>query len=369
MMKHQIGKRITALWKGLLSQREKENLLADLEIHESDLKSDLEKSFTEDKEQEQVNLLSDPEYDAILRQVHAKIDVQEQKPRRIFQPWAAAAAILLLIGAAGVIFNYQNLKEPSASFAQANAQPTDTITVRNTTSQDRIARLKDGSVVTLSAGAQLAYARHYGESDRVLHLQGKATFEVAHDTARPFVVWTDKYSTTALGTVFMIDATSKQQIDIALLSGEIVVKKAAQAGRAMADQYLAAGDKLSIDRQNERFVFIPAKQIKPTSIPPTVAPEVIPVEPTLEFADAPLQSVFETIAVRKQVQISTTDLDLDGLTFTGEFLESESAAAMIRVICQMNNLHCEETTNGLIISHKNLINQTVPTEIKNQTTN
>lgn len=369
MMKHQIGKRIAALWKGLLSQREKENLLADLEIHESDLKSDLEKSFTEDNEQEQTNLLSDPEYAAILRQVHAKIDVQEQKPRRIFQPWAAAAAIVLVLGTAGVIFNYQNPKEPSASFAQANTQQNDTITLSNTTSQDRIARLKDGSVVTLSAGAQLAYARYYGESDRVLHLQGKATFEVAHDTSRPFVVWTDKYSTTALGTVFMIDATSKQQIDIALLSGKIVVKKALNAGRAMADQYLAAGDKLSIDRQKESFVFIPSKQIKPISTPPTVAAEVIPVKPTLEFADAPLQAVFETIALRKQIQINTTDLDLEGLTFTGEFLESESAVVMIRVICQMNNLYCEESDNGLIISQKTPISQTVPTEIKNQTTN
>lgn len=369
MMKHQIGKRIAALWKGLLSQKEIEDLLADLEMQGSDLQRELEESFSDDKQLEKANLLSDSDYVAILHQIHAKIDVQEYKPRRFFRTWAAAAAVVLVLGVAGMIFIYHTPQAQNTTFAQVNTQPTDTITLRNTTAHDRAALLKDGSVVTLSAGAQLAYARNYAEHDRVLHLQGKATFEVAHDTARPFVVWTDKYSTTALGTVFMIDATSKQQIDIALLSGKIVVKKAAHTARAMKDQYLVAGDKLSIDRQSERFVFIPANPITPAYTPATEIPESKPVKQTLAFADVPLQSVFETIAARKQIHINTTDLDLDGLTFTGEFLESESAAIMLRVICQMNDLHCEESDNGLIISQKTSLDQTVSTEIKNQTTN
>ncbi|MCL7987264.1 FecR domain-containing protein [Sphingobacterium sp. lm-10] len=369
MMKHPIGRRIADLWKGLLSQKEKAIFLKDLEREEAKVKAKLEQAFFEEVDQKDSGLLTDREYAEILQQVHCKMGVQDKKPRRLSTTWTIAAAMLLLIGVAAITFkvHYSTSEQLLSSVPKVRQ---DTISLFNTQSYDRSARLKDGSLVTLAPGAELRYTIAYGQSERTLHLRGRAKFEVAHDTSRPFTVWTDGYSTTALGTVFLIDANAENSIDISLLSGKIVVKGSPTHGRVLAEQYLVAGDKLSIDREAATFVLQSPKRSKPTMATEEIARDSEGSTPApLRFTNEPLQSVFDVIAQRKQVQIVTANLDLHGLTFSGEFAAYESATMMIRVICQMNDLHCEETPTALIISQKIEANQTVPTGIKNQTTN
>lgn len=70
--------------------------------------------------------------------------------------------------------------------------------------EQRTVALADGSTVLLNAGSALSV--DFGESVRWLRLhRGQATFTVASDAARPFVVAAADGSSRALGTVFDVD--------------------------------------------------------------------------------------------------------------------------------------------------------------------
>lgn len=70
--------------------------------------------------------------------------------------------------------------------------------------EQRTVALADGSTVFLNAGSALSV--DFGESVRRLRLhRGQATFTVASDAARPFVVAAADGSARALGTVFDVD--------------------------------------------------------------------------------------------------------------------------------------------------------------------
>ena len=73
-------------------------------------------------------------------------------------------------------------------------------------------QLPDGSVVMLSASAQLSYTKEFGkDSTREVWLSGgEAFFKVAKNPEKPFLVYCGEVVTKVLGTSFNIKpATSK----------------------------------------------------------------------------------------------------------------------------------------------------------------
>ncbi|QQT24277.1 FecR family protein [Sphingobacterium spiritivorum] len=83
----------------------------------------------------------------------------------------------------------------------------------------------DGSVITLYPKSEIKYAENFRHlKERVLYLKGKARFEVAKDKSKPFRVHSNGVTTTALGTIFIIDELRSTQTNIKLLEGKIEVK-------------------------------------------------------------------------------------------------------------------------------------------------
>lgn len=64
--------------------------------------------------------------------------------------------------------------------------------------------LPDGSVVMMSEETTLAY--DFGQTQRLVDFTGKAEFEVAKDTAHPFIVRVGEFSVTVVGTHFTLFA-------------------------------------------------------------------------------------------------------------------------------------------------------------------
>ena len=64
--------------------------------------------------------------------------------------------------------------------------------------------LPDGTNVVLNAGSFLSYPKSFRRNDRLVHLVGEASFDVAHDSDHPFIVQTPKFCVKALGTKFSI---------------------------------------------------------------------------------------------------------------------------------------------------------------------
>ncbi|WP_067736077.1 FecR family protein [Novosphingobium naphthalenivorans] len=107
----------------------------------------------------------------------------------------------------------------------------------------RIVPLEDGSRVTLDRGARLEFA--FTATERRLRLlSGRARFEVAHDSARPFMVDAGTGRVIAHGTVFDV-ALENGRVRVGLVRGSIEVRDKA-AGRPPAVRFLRAGEKVSI---------------------------------------------------------------------------------------------------------------------------
>jgi transmembrane sensor len=66
--------------------------------------------------------------------------------------------------------------------------------------------LPDGSQMTLAAGSQARWSRKFGSSVREIRLQGEATFDVVHDTTRPFRVRIGDNVAEDVGTRFVVRA-------------------------------------------------------------------------------------------------------------------------------------------------------------------
>jgi len=103
--------------------------------------------------------------------------------------------------------------------------------------ETRTVALKDGSVVTLNVGSRLRVRMEEGE--RLLWLDhGEARFEVAHNSARPFRVFSGDREVRALGTVFDVKRTDGA-FRVVLETGSVglypadidVTRPVAEAGR------------------------------------------------------------------------------------------------------------------------------------------
>ncbi|WP_129780642.1 FecR family protein [Peristeroidobacter soli] len=67
-------------------------------------------------------------------------------------------------------------------------------------------RLPDGSLVAMAPGTRMQF--DFAGTRRLVNLQrGRATFTVAHNPAKPFVVQTDRIEAIALGTSFTVSVT------------------------------------------------------------------------------------------------------------------------------------------------------------------
>lgn len=148
--------------------------------------------------------------------------------------WGAAAAILVLAIGLG-----WQLLPPGSTFSKDNEQSLATISLqrirRNTTAKPLTILLTDGSVVTLEPGSQLDYPREFGANQRAVTLIGEAFFEVARRPRQPFVVTTNEFTTTVLGTSFRVRSASRQHRAFVLVqSGKVAVQMRSKAGTPLA---------------------------------------------------------------------------------------------------------------------------------------
>lgn len=81
--------------------------------------------------------------------------------------------------------------------------------------------LEDGTKVWLNAGSTLRYPRSFTETDRVVHLDGEAYFEVKQMKQKPFIVVSGRQRVEVLGTSFNINAYSTEKMRTTLLTGKV----------------------------------------------------------------------------------------------------------------------------------------------------
>ena len=99
--------------------------------------------------------------------------------------------------------------------------------------------LSDGSIVQLNTGSEVRVVLAKGRRD-VRLAQGEATFEVAKDPSRPFVVTTGAMAVRAVGTDFNVRKTSSG-MEVMIMEGAVVVGPVSAVNHPEAMPVVGAG--------------------------------------------------------------------------------------------------------------------------------
>jgi transmembrane sensor len=170
----------------------------------------------------------DPELAALRRRT-----AERTRPwRRGLVAGALAASLAVVIGAVA----YQAAPAKLETFETGPAM--------------RRITLDDGSQVTLDARTQLEV--RLGRKSRELELvRGQASFDVAHDRARPFAVSLGRQVVVATGTAFNLDQGPDASV-VTLVEGAVEVRSAADdkllARLSPGDQYAARNGQAQVAR-------------------------------------------------------------------------------------------------------------------------
>ncbi|MGI4870854.1 MAG: FecR family protein [Janthinobacterium lividum] len=158
-------------------------------------------------------------YAAMRENMHARLGVDRApqvlplRPARIWQRWAAAAAVVGAVAGTGWLWQAQHqAATATASYATGYGQT-------------RIVQLPDGSEVTLNAHSSVRYAASAdAEKPREVWLDGEAFFSVKHtiDNQRFLVHTTGGFNVEVLGTKFTV-YRRHEQARVVLISGKVRV--------------------------------------------------------------------------------------------------------------------------------------------------
>lgn len=173
--------------------------------------------------------------------------------------------------------------------------------------------LEDGSVLTLNTDSR-ARIRYSDEQRRITLERGQALFEVARDTARPFVVTAGDQEVRALGTAFDV-RLSGAQVEVTLLEGRVTVGAAAAA---------IASD-TAVAPHRAPTVLEPGQQLvaHARDLPQLHQPDVQRVvswrNGQVIFQDDPLASAVEEMNRYARRQVVLADDRLEALRVSGAF--------------------------------------------------
>ena len=260
--------------------------------------------------------------------------------------WAAAA---LVTGAAFMLFNTIKPKQ-GVTIAQKGLTDKrvkqEMVMIENRTAVKKQVQLKDGSLAELFAGSTLRYKEPFGKEDRNIYLSGKGFFDVAKNPEKPFTVYSQGISTTALGTSFTVTAyIDKQEVTVTLHSGRVVVKRQL-AQHSRKEIYLQPGQQLSC---NTTTGIARVAQITGTEAGTGPLALGSRTGVALTFDQAPLDSVLQTISEGYNVHVQYNQEEMSAMLFSGSIRETDSLSQVLRRIAVLYNLSVKPSTKQFII--------------------
>lgn len=137
---------------------------------------------------------------------------KKNKTIRIFSIWRIAAAIIIIMGLASVLYLFIEKADDKIQFYVVN------------TSEDfnKEIVLDDGTKIWLNKETVFKYPEKFSKDTREVILDGEAYFEVEKDKTKPFIINTNQTITTVLGTTFNIRAyPQEQEVLVSVISGEV----------------------------------------------------------------------------------------------------------------------------------------------------
>ena len=195
--------------------------------------------------------------------------------------------------------------------------------------------LSDGSTVILSSNSSFSFDKNFGINDRQIKLTGDAFFKVAKNPSKPFIVNSNGFSTTAIGTAFYVHSGefgSGYQVD--LLEGKVKLERNASGETS----YLTAGQKASWTKPTNSFT----KQTYDTI---TLNKWVKGI---LSFNNTPVSEAFEQIENWYSVKIEDKRTNRENISINGDYVNAP-LEDVIKIICFSLSCNYHYEDNKIII--------------------
>lgn len=129
--------------------------------------------------------------------------------------WQAAACLFILVSLASVYKLISDEHQREADLIQSYTPCADMKTVT----------LPDGTQVNVNSESTLLYPDCFNGNTRSVYLVGEASFKVKPDKEHPFIVKSNDFQVTALGTEFQVTAyPNESHVSATLLSGSVKVE-------------------------------------------------------------------------------------------------------------------------------------------------
>ena len=226
--------------------------------------------------------------------------------------------------------------------------------------------LPDGTTVKLNTNSRIEI--QYVAAERRVHLlQGEASFEVAHNPDRPFVVEAAGKMVQAVGTAFVVRLT-KRDFEVTVTEGRVQFEQILTRSEIIGPVTIAKdgshnGEKVveartSIMLEAGQRLFIPAQSV-------AEAVQVISEdelrrklswqEGLLDFTDTPLGEVVSEVNRYNIIQVVITDPALSELKFGGIFRTKDTELLMeaLESAFEIKSEYVDDTTIHLKSTKRN----------------
>jgi len=256
-----------------------------------------------------------------------RIDQQELQAGKVLplysltRVWKVAAAILLLATVSILLWRYER------SDSKDNIQR-----ITSTANQSQKVILPDGSIVWLRGNSTLSYPAQFDGTTRNVSLNGQALFEVAKDSAHPFIITCNQVTATVLGTSFNI-ITSSNKTEVNVLTGKV---------------RLTSSQRSLTIIPNETAIYTNNQLMKKSSEPLQARMLTEGTQYDMRFEDVPVGDVMDRLEDKFNIILHVEDSTIRRCRITADFTD-QSLPNTLQVMTEVLHLHYEINKQQVII--------------------
>lgn len=223
------------------------------------------------------------------------VKIRSLRSRHIIKWLSVAAASVIVFIMVGYAIKSAGKKDmPSGAVV---AKLTNMVTVHTLTGESRLIRLSDGTKIWLNPSSSLEYPQVFSNKKREVRLSGEAFFEVAHNPALPFIIYSGMLQTKVLGTSFNIKAYDNQEnIAVTVVTGRVKVSN----DERVDSIELLPNQRAVFDKKTDRLI--------KESTSAGAAPDILKRKSgTFVYRDEPLQKLAKDIETYFGVKIHVAE--------------------------------------------------------------
>ena len=244
--------------------------------------------------------------------------IKSRKRKTSFFRISAVAASLALVASLGIIF----LRDKTYEYVAEAGSVEEFV-------------LPDGSSVSLNSGSTLQFTTGRRSRNRTVVFSGEAYFDFASDKEHPFVVNTENFSITVLGTKFMVSDYPEDKFSQVVLTEGSISLNALGEHRSMSP-----GDRVVCDG------------VRIYDSAPDSAPVCQWLSDIISYEDVELGEFLRRLEREFNVVINLEARGFAGESFRASFSRSDSIGSILETICNIFPLKIvkKEDTYSLIFT-------------------